>query len=246
MCKNRELCCAKVAYGPLEAAIRWSNLLNHERSIARALRGRSRPAGGELKRWPTLQLNTERIFDAIVHGDLPFGEHGVTTNDLALLDSPDLTVRHVDLRAWMAQRYPGERPHFLFNAIEQIHAAISTEAVQALLVDRDATRIQLAARTEDYQQLVIAHEGLRKELQSLSPDRPIGPRSESTYLAIIGGLLTLLLGRSPAGRPYSSFRSTEGLIDALLAHHEGIPGISARTLWSKLAAAKRHIESHTR
>ena len=70
-----------------------------------------------------------------------------------------------------------------------------------------------------------------------------GLRSESTYLNIIGGLLTLLLGKSPAGSAYSSFRNMDAVISALLAHHEGRPGISERTLWSKLAQARRHLEA---
>ena len=33
------------------------------------------------------------------------------------------------------------------------------------------------------------------------------------------------------------------IVSALLAHHEGRPGISERTLWSKLAQARRHLEA---
>jgi hypothetical protein len=35
----------------------------------------------------------------------------------------------------------------------------------------------------------------------------------------------------------------ESVISALLAHHEHLPGISERTLWSKLAQARRNIEA---
>ena len=91
------------------------------------------------------------------------------------------------------------------------------------------------------------HEALAKEyaIRTAEGDgaREPGLRSESTYLNIIGGLLTLLLGKSPAGTSYSSFDNVGAVVSALLAHHEGRPGISERTLWSKLAQARRHLEA---
>ncbi|NPZ83106.1 ATP-binding protein, partial [Pseudomonas aeruginosa] len=42
---------------------------------------------------------------------------------------------------------------------------------------------------------------------------------------------------------YSSFRSMDAVVSALIAHHEGRPGLSERTLWSKLAQARRHLEA---
>jgi hypothetical protein len=71
----------------------------------------------------------------------------------------------------------------------------------------------------------------------------LGAGSEGTYLNIVGGLLTLLLGKSPSGIPYSSFETLEAVISALTAHFGGRSGMSERTLWSKFAAAKRHLSS---
>ena len=161
---------------------------------------------------------------------------------------PDLTIRHVDLRAWMIRFYPDQRPAFLFDAFERhLHPAISMEVVQAILMDREALKIQLADRLK-------AWDALHTEFQTLSATHAsreandkqtgqLGPRSESTYLNIVGGLLTLLLGKSPGGNPYSSFENLDSIISALIAHYGDRPGISERTLWSKLAAAKRHISS---
>jgi hypothetical protein len=57
----------------------------------------------------------------------------------------------------------------------------------------------------------------------------------------------LLLGKSPGGSPYSSFETMDSVISALLAHYEGRPGISERTLWAKFSAARRHLDaSHRR
>ena len=74
-------------------------------------------------------------------------------------------------------------------------------------------------------------------------DKPLTQRAETTYLNIIGALLDLMLGKSPSGKPYSEFRSQEAIIDALLAHHKGKPGIAERTLAEKFAAAKRSLNA---
>lgn len=74
--------------------------------------------------------------------------------------------------------------------------------------------------------------------------RDTGPRERQTLLNIIGGLLTLLLGKTPAGKAQSVFENQAAVIDALLAYFEGKPGISKRTLEEKLAQAKRTLTSN--
>jgi hypothetical protein len=74
-------------------------------------------------------------------------------------------------------------------------------------------------------------------------EKPLGRREETTLLNITGALLGLLLGKSPAGKAHSVFNDQTAVIDALLAEHEGKPGIAKRTLEEKLAAAKRSLSS---
>lgn len=205
------------------------------------------PAPADFPRWPMLRLNTERIFDGIANGDLPFGIAGITRDDPSLVEDSDVTIRHVDLKAWMSRYYPDQRPAFLFDALErQLHPAIALETVQALLADREALKLRLAEREHSFNALQAQHQLLseKSEGERLA-SHEVTPRSETTYLNIVGGLLTLLLGKSPRGTPYSSFQTMEAVISAILANHEGRPGISERTLWQKLAAAKRHISSPT-
>lgn len=239
---------SRVFYRPVEAAIRWSGLLRYERTILQSLGDRSIPAPDEFRQWPLLRFNTERILDGIVNGDLPYGRSGVTCKDPSVLDSTELTVRHVDLKRWMAHYYPDQKPDFLFDAVERkLHAAITVDAVQALLAEQDIIRRQLAEHTNAYNRLSREHESLRKRTAATLPaDSALAPRSETTYLNIVGALLKLLLGNGPSGKPYSSFRTIESVIGALLAHYEGHPGIAERTLWAKLAAAKRQIETNSR
>jgi hypothetical protein len=78
---------------------------------------------------------------------------------------------------------------------------------------------------------------------SSSTDKPFGRREETTLLNIVGGLLGLLLGQSPAGKPHSVFKSQTAIIDALVATYPGKPGISKRTLEEKLALARRFLDT---
>ncbi len=71
--------------------------------------------------------------------------------------------------------------------------------------------------------------------------KPLTPKAETTYLNIIGGLLALMLGKSPAGKAQSVFDNQAAIISALLAHHANKPGIAQRTLEEKFAAAKRSL-----
>ena len=59
----------------------------------------------------------------------------------------------------------------------------------------------------------------------------------------MGGLLTLLLGKSPSGTPYSSFLTQEAIISAMVAHHGNAMGITERTLQAKFALARRNLQS---
>ena len=71
----------------------------------------------------------------------------------------------------------------------------------------------------------------------------INPRERETLLNITGGLLDLLLGKTPAGKLQSVFESQAAVIDALLARYEDKPGIAKRTLEDKFAKAKLSLTS---
>ncbi len=68
---------AKTYYRPIEAAIRWSGLLRFERRILATLGRRPLPEATEFPRWPMLRLNTERVFDALAHGEMRYGKEGL-------------------------------------------------------------------------------------------------------------------------------------------------------------------------
>ncbi|MEN1775821.1 hypothetical protein AAIH35_30775, partial [Pseudomonas aeruginosa] len=106
---------SKVFYRPIEAAIRWAGLLRYKASILASIASpRCLPQTLDCPRWNECRLYSERIYDGILNSELPFGKNGITLNDPELVSSPDLTIRHVDLKRWMRTHYPEHRPGFLF------------------------------------------------------------------------------------------------------------------------------------
>ena len=240
---------SKVYYRPIEAAIRWAGLLKHKKEILRLISWpRHLPMTLDFPGWTELRLCTERIYDAIFNGELPYGCNGITQNDKALWDSPDLTIRHVDLKRWMRDQYPEQRPAFLFSRRERIaHPIITLETGQAMLVERKALKAELKQCRRRLEMLQKQHHVLSNQIE-VTPacnKYSITNRAESTYQHIIGGMLDLMLGQSPAGTPYSCFKTQEAIVSALIAHHDGVMGITERTLNGKFAQARRRMRSLT-
>lgn len=236
----------KVFYRPIEAAIRWSGLYDRETDIFEVLGKKFIPEITDFPAWPQLRLNAERIYDGLINSELRHSHNGVADEDDVLLDAPDLTIRHVDLKAWMLRFYPDQRPSFLFDDFERDwHPAISLRSVQALLADREGLKIELADHERTEAMLQSQVQAIQAERNALVKQHgaSLGPRAESTYLNIVGGLLGLLLGQSPGGVPYSSFKTQESIISALIAHYGIAMGIAERTLQSKFAQAKRQIQT---
>ena len=225
----------KVTYRPIEeAAIRWSGLEKFERPILEKVGSSHVPKHEDFPRWPTLILNAERIVDAMDNGELRFTAIGAD-REVACPCSADVRIRHVDVRAWMQKFYPDQRPAFLFGKLERaIAPGVSAAAFHTVVAEREALRTALGqAHAEIERQRKLTKRGLS--------ETPLTRRSEQTYTNIVGGLLTLLLGQSPGGTPYSSFKTMEAIVSALIAHHGDLQGISERTLWAKLGPARREI-----
>ncbi|AYN19602.1 hypothetical protein [Alcaligenes aquatilis] len=235
----------KVFYSPIEAAIRWSGLIDQESEIIRLWCSKNQASQRQFAQWPHLQLNLDRIFDGIVHGDLPYGRCGITCDDPTLVSDPDLTVRHVDLRTWIQRHYPDQRPEFLFDTFERtLHPAIDVELIQNLILERELLRATYASCSRNLKELQASNELLRQDharLQSEQPKEEISPRAEATYLNILGALLHVMLSCSPSGTPYSTFRSQEAIVSVLVAYHSSLMGITERTLHAKFAEANRRL-----
>lgn len=241
---NEKSCNAleKPFYRPVEAALRWCGLIAHEAEILSALNeGSDIPKTGQFPTWPCLQVNTAKILDAIAHGDIPHGRDGKTVEAGDHVKPSKVTVRHTDLREWMTKYYPGKMPEFLVDEVERNpHSATNADSFRVLQAEQDALKDRIEKDNERAKEIIAERDSLRAMVDKMGAP---GERSETTYLNIIGGLLALMLGKSPAGKAQSVFDNQGAIIAALIAHHKGKPGIASRTLEEKFAAAKRSLNA---
>jgi hypothetical protein len=148
----------------------------------------------------------------------------------------------------MATYYPDQKPKFLFDDVERTtHAAINADSFRALQVERDALKARIDKAIDAYQTLRQERdriEGERASLAAMVEKMNVpGARAETSYLNIIGGLLGLMLGKSPSGKPQSVFESQGMVISAMLGHFPAKPGISDSNLEKYFAEANRSIKS---
>ena len=240
---------AKIFYRPIDAAVRWCNLMANESMILEAYSRAPEKLPQLFPQWPCLHVNLEKIYDAIRNHELPYGYLGVTVLAGTPIDILQITIRHSDIRHWMSFHYPEQKPSFLFEPIHETHANLKIGAYISLQADRESLLIELTALQRLHQEILSDLEtvGLEpKDLRSLAKShRGLSGRSELTYQQIIGALLSLFLSRSPAGKPLSVFESQAAIVDAVTARHKDIPGLSKRTLDEKFAAANRSLKKTT-
>jgi hypothetical protein len=237
----------KPFYHPIEAAIRWCGLLDYETEILHAFALAPHTLSTAFPQWPCLYLNLEKLHDAVANGELRFGSLGVPVEPGIHVPPELLTVRYIDLKEWMTQHFPDQKPAFLFDQIERaVHPAISTDSFQVLQADRDALRVQLNAletiqqtEREAHAQVVTQRDRL---LRAIGDGSTLNERSLRGHECVLGAVLQVVLGRSPAGKPYSVFNSQEALVSAIVAHSGSVTGISKHSLDLKFAAAKRRLK----
>ncbi|HBO3353882.1 TPA: hypothetical protein L4S42_001688 [Pseudomonas aeruginosa] len=236
---------AKAYYRPIEAALRWCNLMAYEAQILEKSWHCPALLSQIFPQWPCLHTNVERIFDAVRNHELPYGCLGIPVPTGAEVECTLLTVRHTDLKRWMSCHYPDQRPAFLFERPPDRFSEVSIGTYLALQADRDALQLQVKNTQAAYKELLgeLQSVGLEREnLQALLKSKgKLSNRSELVYLHIIGAMLSLMLGHSPSGKPHSVFRNQSSVVSALTAHFENLPGITKRTLDEKFAAAKRSL-----
>ncbi|VVO00062.1 hypothetical protein PS708_02579 [Pseudomonas fluorescens] len=235
----------KLFYTPIEAAIRWCNLITHESEILDSAWNNSNWLINAFPQWPCLPATIGRILDAIRNQEIRYGALGVTVAPGTPVDFRLLTIRHSDLKRWMIFYHPDQRPSFLFGPTEASQKTIHYSTYLVLQADRDALQVQLKSTEEKLQTLIIELEaaGLERENLRALADKKLQPsdHSKATFLNIIGALVELMLGQSIAGRKYSIFDSQASIVDSITAHYDGVKGLSKRSLDEKFAAGRRNL-----
>lgn len=237
----------KPFYRPVEAALRWCGLIAHEGEILSALHdGRDIPKTGQFPMWPCLQANTERILDAIANGDIQHGRDGRTVATGEPVRPDRVTVRHTDLKAWMAEHYPDQKPAFLFDEIERsTHSRITAVAWHALQAERDALKARIEKAEEWARGAIAERNRLTSQIEKITAEaakaNAPSPRSEAAYLNIIGALLDVITGRVPGFEKHPDIENETKLIEVIEHHFQGFNGLSKSNLSRKFPEAKRSL-----
>ncbi len=137
----------------------------------------------------------------------------------------DFLEQEADILNWMAV---GSHPHLKYVARSAYHQLHIGQLLHAMSHGEPACEKNRQQQSESRFEKAAQRSSINSETASLN---------------IIGALLTLLLGQSPRGGRYSSFKTLESVILALIANHNGRPGITERALWAKFAEARRHLSS---
>ncbi|MGE7963994.1 hypothetical protein ACQKPC_16775 [Pseudomonas sp. NPDC089918] len=236
----------KIFYRPIDAALRWCNLIHYEAQIVQAAWSAPESLTARFPQWPCLHATTEKIYDAIRNGELPYGCLGISVPMGTFVEPYQLTIRHSDLRHWMEIYYPDQKPSFLFESGRDIHEKISLGTFLALQADRDALLRELNTLQHHHQDMLVDLQAIgieRDDLKAIVKTHgQLSERSELTYENIIGALVNLFLDHSPAGKPLSVFKNQAAIVDAIIARYRDVPGLSKRTLDEKFAAANRSLK----
>lgn len=235
---------AKMFYRPIEASIRWCNLMAYETQILEYAKDDPALLASTFPQWPCLHANIEKILDAIRNHELRYGLLGTSVPPGTHVDFRLLTVRHSDLRWWISQYYPDQRPSFLFHSpLEQEHIHYGTYLT--LQADRDALQVRLKTAEATLQALIneLAAAGLERDnLRMLAESKQqLSDHSKASFLNVIGALVDLILGSTQAGRKHSIFESQASIVDSITSHHDGVKGLSKRSLDEKFAAGRRSL-----
>ncbi|XXF15501.1 hypothetical protein J3P76_10315 [Pseudomonas sp. D1-36] len=234
----------KLFYRPIEAAIRWCDLMDYEAKILGLVWDSPERVITAFPQWPCLYKKLEIILDAIRNQELRYGALGTTVTPGTPVDFKLLTIRHSDLKSWITHQYPDQRPSFLF------HPTATDEAVRydtylILQADREALQVRLKVTEARLQELMdeLTAAGLEREsLSALAEDKKdVSEHSKASFLNIIGALLETMLGSSEAGRRHSIFNSQASIVDSITAHYGDVPGLGKRSLDEKFAAARRSL-----
>jgi hypothetical protein len=69
----------------------------------------------------------------------------------------------------------------------------------------------------------------------------LNDQSKARYLNVTGALVDLILDSTEAGRKHSIFESQASIVNSITSHHDGVKGLSKRSLDEKFAAGRRSL-----
>ncbi|QKZ04213.1 hypothetical protein [Pseudomonas eucalypticola] len=236
----------KTDYHPIEVALHWCNLANHATEILAVAFYNPDKLLRLFPQWPSLHAYTERIYDAILCGELPAWYLGRQFRPDSDFNRAYLTVRRPDLRGWVARDYPDDLPAFLFecDALHVQCVSLGAHLAQKSELEATARELQnvrqtLAIRTAELESQIIDLQAVIDRMDLL--EEPSNDSSLMHYL-IIGALLAISAGKSPEGQVQSIYKDQSTIVAEILRRFANIRGLSKRSLDRKFAQARRCLK----
>lgn len=233
------------SYHPIDAAILWCDLADHEDEILRV--DLSHP-GSLLKnfpQWPFLHVYAESIYDAIVCGELPATYLGRPISSYTHEHRAYWSVRRADLLSWFIRTFPEEKPAFLFSQYVDHSACIRLETHLAQQAELDAAlrRIEkmnqaFSASAEEIATLTARNIELSAQLEACGIPSEV---SEGTHNLLVGAMLEATLGKSKSGQRQSIYQSQAALVEAITLRFPDVSGLRKHTIDRRFADARRHL-----
>lgn len=236
-------------YHPIDAAILWSDLVEHSAEILQVEISHSGELLKHFPQWPCLHFHVERIYDAIATGELSATFLGgpITPNDY--VERVYWSIRRPDLRAWFALNHPEEKPEFLFPKNTDHLECVNLNVYLAVQAERDFYAREFEMMHQAYDSVVEEVAAYRQQdrdfAAQIDAGKPASEASASVHHAIIGALLALMLEKSKSGHPRSIYKNQAAVVEAITSLYPNVSGLSKRTLDRKFAQARRLLAQST-
>ena len=233
------------SYHPIDAAILWSDLSEHEDEILQVDLSQPGSLRKHFPQWPNLHDHVECIYDAILSGELPATYLGQPITSNSHVHRVYYSIRRTDLLVWFLRSLPDQRPAFLFAQNADHSECVSLDAHLAKQAQLDfalSTLEQLqqtyAAAADEMAALSTLNDKLKARLDSLGIP---SETSEAMQNRLIGAMLETTLGKNQNGKQQSIYSSQTALVQAILLRFPGVEGLSKSTIDRRFADARRLI-----
>lgn len=233
------------SYHPIDAAILWCDLSEHEDEILQVDLSQPGSLRKHFPQWPNLHDHVECIYDAILSGELPATYLGQPITSESHAHRVYYSIRRTDLLVWFARSLPDHRPAFLFAQDADHSGCVSLCAHLAKQAELDfalSTLEQLkqtyAAATDEIAVLSTFNDKLKARLDSLGIP---SETSEAIQNRLIGAMLETTLGKNQNGQQQSIYSSQAALVQAILLRFPGVEGLSKSTIDRRFSDARRLI-----
>lgn len=235
----------KSSYHPIDAAILWCELADHEDEILQVDLSQPGSLRKHFPQWPNLHDHVECIYDAILSGELPASYLGQPITSDSHVHRVYYSIRRTDLLVWFVRSLPDQRPAFLFAQNADHSGCVSLNAHLAKQAELDFALTSLeqlqqtyAAVADEMAALSTLNDKLKARLDSLGIP---SETSETVQNRLIGAMLETTLGKNQNGKQQSIYSSQAALVQTILLRFPGVEGLSKSTIDRRFAEARRLI-----